>query len=134
MKKVVLYTDEGIKSVEFEFNEPEVRYDNLNRWVSVNASNRTIILSGTNFLAYDTEIQRTSASLDFGMLWQKKANEVYVNSERILVIFSASQNPLEMFHGASLSMERDGEIYHFKIDDKDIWLYGLNFLVLNKNK
>ena len=134
MKKVVLYTDEGIKSVEFEFNEPEVRYDNLNRWVSVNASNRTIILSGTNFLAYDTEIQRTSASLDFGMRWQKKANEVYVNSERILVIFSASQNPLEMFHGVSLSMERDGEIYHFKIDDKDIWLYGLNFLVLNKNK
>ena len=134
MKKVVLYTDEGIKSVEFEFNEPEVRYDNLNRWVSVKASNRTIILSGTNFLAYDTEIQRTSASLDFGMLWQKKANEVYVNSERILVIFSASQNPLEMFHGVSLSMERDGEIYHFKIDDKDIWLYGLNFLVLNKNK
>ena len=45
MKKVVLYTDEGIKSVEFEFNEPEVKYDNLNRWVSVNASNRTIILS-----------------------------------------------------------------------------------------
>ncbi len=134
MKKVVLYTDEGIKSVEFEFNEPEVRYDNLNRWVSINASNRTIILSGTNFLTYDTEIQRTSASLDFGMLWQKKANEVYVNSERILVIFSASQNPLEMFHGVSLSMERDGEIYHFKIDDKDIWLYGLNFLVLNKNK
>lgn len=133
MKKIVLYTDEGIKTVEFEFNEPEIKYDNLNKWVSVSASNRSIILSGTNFLGYDNDIPRTSASLDFGIMWQKKANEVYVKSERILVIFSASQNPLEMFHGATLTMERDGGIYHFKVDNKDIWVYGLNFLVLNKN-
>lgn len=133
MKKIVLYTDEGIKTVEFEFNEPEIKYDNLNKWVSVSASNRSIILSGTNFLGYDNDIPRTSASLDFGTMWQKKANEVYVKSERILVIFSASQNPLEMFHGATLTMERDGSIYHFKVDNKDIWVYGLNFLVLNKN-
>jgi hypothetical protein len=133
MKKIVLYTDTGIKTVEFEFNEPVVRYDNLNKWVSVGAANRTIILSGTNFLGYDEDIPRTPAGLDFGGLWQQKANEVYVKSEKILVIFSASQEPLNMFHGATLTMEREGEMYHFKVDDKDIWVYGLNFLVLNKN-
>ena len=133
MKKIQLYSDDGVLSMEFAFNDPDISYNINHDWIVIDAAGRTITLSGTSMLAYDEEIVNSRILLDWSVLWKTEINDAYKDSEKILVIFSSKQNPIMLFRGKSLGFISDvNGLTHFLMDDKPIWLYHMNYLILSK--
>lgn len=133
MKKIQFYTDKGEQTVEFGFNNPEITYRENPGWTIINASGRTITLSGTSMLAFDEDISNNRVLLDWSSFWKNEMNDAYGNNERILVVFSSGQVPVMMFHGNALKfVENVKELTYFLMDDKPIWLYHMNYLILAK--
>ena len=133
MKKVQLYSDDGVLTMEFGFNEPKISYNPNHDWVVIDAAGRTITLSHTSMLTFDEEITSSRILLDWSVLWKNEINEAYKDSEKILVIFSSKQTPIILLRGKSLQfVGNENGLTSFLMDNKPIWLYQMNYLILSK--
>ena len=134
MKKINLFSASGEKLLEFGFNNPSVEYKETLGWVVINASGRTITLGGTSMLAYDEEISASTVVMDLLNIWKNNINTAYQENDKILAIFSSDQNPVMTFHGKSIKfISKYNDLITFSIDDKPVWVYNMNFMILSRN-
>lgn len=133
MKTINLFSASGEHILQFGFNNLNVEYKESLGWVVVNASGRTITLSGTSMLAYDDEIMSSSVVMDLLNIWKNDINNAYKDNDKVLVIFSSDQVPVMTLHGKTLKfISKYNDLTTFSMDDKPIWVYNMNFLILSK--
>lgn len=128
------FTSSGEPTFEFTFNSPSVEYKENLGWVVINASGRTITLSGTSMLAYDDDIQTSRVLMDLLKMSQREINDAYKDSDKIMMVFSKDQVPIMMLHGKALKfISKYNDLTTFTMDEKPIWLYNMNFLILSRS-
>ena len=135
MKVIKLYTNNGIKTMEFKFQSPGFYYIAEKKWVTISATGRTFTIKDVPILAYDEEIKSSSIVIDLMHLTREQINSAYNNEGKILIVFSSSGEPIRMFYGEKISLINDqGDLDYFQIDEKDLWIFKMNYLILSKNK
>ena len=134
MKNIILYDNNGNKTLEFKFNNPRFEYNDHMQWVTLFATGRTFTLKDISFLAYDEEIKTNTLIPDFGDLMHTEINEAYNETGKLVIVFTSTGFPVKMFCGDKISFMGDNKITHLQIDEKDLWLFGMGFLILSKNK
>lgn len=133
MKRMKFFSTEGRETMEFGFNDPIVSLKENLGWAVIDASGRTITLSGVSMLGYDDEIANSKVLVDFADFWKGEMNEAYKDSEKIMVVFTNSQVPVMLFHGKALKfIEQIQDLVYFRMDDKPIWVYKMNYLILSR--
>lgn len=134
MKNIELYTPDGLKTLEFHFNNPIVEFNSDLGWATIKATGRTITIYGNPFIVYDDEVHKFSMPADFPGLWKNDMNEAYQNGQKALVIFLKNGTPILTFYGEKISLaQKVNDFCYFLIDEKPIWLDNMNFLILAKN-
>jgi len=133
MKHIILYKPDGFKTLEFKFNEPVISFNSNMGWASISASGRSITICGQPFLCYDEDIANSFILSDFSDVWKYEISNAYKEGNKVIVIFQKDGTPILMLWGNSLSLKKDGDINIFSIEDKDIYLYDMPFLILSKN-
>jgi len=133
MKHIILYKPDGFKTLEFKFNEPIISFNSDMGWISISASGRSITICGQPFLCYDEDIANNFILSDFSDVWKYEISNAYKEGNKVIVIFQKDGTPILMLWGNSLSLKKDGDINIFSIEDKDIYLYDMPFLILSKN-
>ena len=134
MKEINLYTTAGDKTLSFKFNNPGFVYNETQKWVSISATGRTFTLN-TPFLAFDEEIEQNGIVPDFGAMTHSQINDAYVSKGKVIIIFTSIGIPIRMFYGDKIRfVEEKGGLNYFQVDDKELWFFGMNFLILSKNK
>lgn len=134
MKRIKLYAANGEHLLEFGFNNPSVEYKETLGWVVINASGRTITLGGTSMLAYDDEIAASTVVTDLLNIWKNNINAAYQDNDKVLAIFSSDQVPVMTFHGKNIKfISKYNDLITFSIDDKPVWVYNMNFMILSRN-
>ena len=136
MEKINVYTNDGSwRSLEFTFNKIDsVVYKPEEDWVVISASGRTMTFAGTAFYTQNDKLVHVPATIDMGTSWREYVNEAYRNNEKILMIFTKENAPLVAFHGKALSCNSISKNFSkFIIDEKDIYIYNLNYFVLSRN-
>ena len=118
----------------FKFNNPSFTYNEAQKWISISATGRTFTLN-TPFLAFDEEIEQNGIVPDFGAMMHSQINDAYVNKGKVIIIFTSIGVPIRMFYGDKIRFieEKEG-LNYFQVDDKELWFFGMNFLILSKNK
>ena len=134
MFKINLYTNDGNKTLEFNFQFPGFAYIEEKDWVTISATGRTFTIKDLPFLAYDETIKSAIILNDFMNLSRSQINEAYNNKGKILMIFSPSGEPIKMFYGEKMSLVKEiGSLNYFQVDGKDIYFYKMSYLILTKN-
>ena len=133
MKHIILYKPDGFKTLEFKFNEPIINFNSNMGWASISASGRSITICGQPFLCYDEDIAHNFILSDFSDVWKYEISDAYKEGNKVIVIFQKDGTPILMLWGNSLSLKKDGDINIFSIENKDIYLYDMPFLILSKN-
>ncbi len=131
MKIIDLYDADGNKSLEFKFQNPEFKYNEQMNWTTIHATGRSFYVKNIPFIAYDEEIRQNGILPEFGDLTHSQINEAYTGTGKLIIIFTTANVPFRMFYGEAISFVGEN---HFKIDDKDLWVFGLNYLILSKDK
>ena len=133
MKHIILYKPDGFKTLEFKFNEPVISFNSNMGWASISASGRSITICGQPFLCYDEDIAHNFILSDFSDVWKYEISDAYKEGNKVIVIFQKDGTPILMLWGNNLSLKKDGDINIFSIENKDIYLYDMPFLILSKN-
>ena len=133
MKHIILYKPDGLKTLEFKFNEPVISFNSNMGWASISASGRSITICGQPFLCYDEDIAHNFILSDFSDVWKYEISDAYKEGNKVIVIFQKDGTPILMLWGNNLSLKKDGDINIFSIENKDIYLYDMPFLILSKN-
>ena len=132
MKQIILYTDNGDKTLDFKFKNPSFVYNKDQKWINISATGRTFTLN-TAFLAFDEEIQNCGIITDFGDLTHSQINEAY-NKGKLIIIFTSTGIPIKMFYGDKIRfVSEEGGLNYFQVDEKDLWFFQMNYLILTKN-
>ena len=135
MKVIRLYTDKGEKTLEFKFQSPGFYYIAEKNWITISATGRTFTMKDVPILAYDEEIKSSGMVIDLMPITRDQINTAYNNEGKILMVFSPTGEPIRMFYGEKISLINDqGGLDYFQIDDKDLWIFKMSYLILTKNK
>ena len=135
MKSIELYKPDGLKTMEFCFNDPIIEYQEKYGWAVIKAAGRSITINGTSFVGYDEDILHSKILVDFSDLWKNEINGAYKNDEKVLIVFLENELPVIFFSGKSISLINKNDVFaEFLIDGKSIWLHHMHFLILSKNK
>lgn len=135
MKNIELYNADGLKTLEFKFNDPIIEYQEKYGWAVAKASGRSITINGTPFLGYDDRINNSRILIDFSDSWKNEINEYYKSNDKVLVIFLNNGLPIMFFAGKAISLVKKNDAFaEFAIDGYSIWLHKMNFLILSKDK
>ena len=133
MKNIVLYREDGIKTLEFKFQNPEFSYDSSRHWTTIAASGRKITIYGTSFLAYDEDVKYEGIAADFSDYWKTDLSNFYSKGEKVLAVFLENETPVMFFYGNAISLHSDGDLYTFYIDNKIVVLHKMHFLIISKD-
>lgn len=135
MIKLITFTNENNKLLEFNFNKCNIEYFTLRQWISVAATNQTLTIKGNSFIAYDEDIYRVNASSTFFNITKSVIQDCYKNHDKILIISTVSDEPLYVFTGQSIKMIKTEDTFaKFLIDDKELCINNLHWIVLTRNE
>ena len=135
MRNIELYSSDGLKTLDFKFNDPIVEYQEKYGWAVVKASGRSITINGTAFLGYDDRITHSRILTDFSDMWKNEINESYKNDDKVLMVFLENELPIMFFTGKAISLvKKNGVFAEFAVDGYSIWLHHMHFLILSKDK
>lgn len=120
--------------IKLFYSQVDVQYNDIGEWISITSgAGQKLTLSHVPVIIFDDS---TSKSIDvsaFKEIWSEEVNDAYVGGNKILTIFTTTGAPLHFFTGTTITIvEQHQDFTHFKVDDKDIWIYNLGFMVLTK--
>ena len=127
MIKLTVYIDKN-SSLDFSFNNCEITYYHETNWVNIFATKQKLTLRNS-FIAADETISQAAISANF--LIKEWIQDIYKQNKKILIISPSNTEPIRIFWGDSLSIVHiEDDFVQFKIDDKNIWTYGMKFTIL----
>ena len=136
MIKLITFTHDNIKLLEFNFDNPEITYKENSNWFNVVATKQKLTFYGNSILAYDTELDSSSVAVNtFNFSMAKDwIQYLYKINHKILFISSLSDEPLIIFYGAAINIGNIKNGYaEFTVDGKKIYINNLHWLVLTHN-
>lgn len=134
MIKLITFTNGNEKLLEFNFNDCIIEYFSKTGWINVLSTKQKITIKGNSFIAYDENIKGVVADSAYFSMAKSWIQNFYKQNEKILIISTTADEPLYIFHGDSISIVRtEDEFSHFKIDDKDLYINDLHWIILTHN-
>lgn len=133
MYKIQIFRNDRYKIAEFTFAKIIPTYNPQGEWVTVSTSGGQVItLSGVASLMYDDNIENLTIISEYGE-WKHSLSRNYAAGKKSLVVFNEEGFPIRQFCGYKIQLiERSNGLDHFVIDERDIWLYHLNFMILTR--
>ena len=131
MIKLLTYTSNRDKFLQFKFNNPYIYYNEGYKWVQVTSEKQRLVFSENSFIAFDDEISMQELDVGWGWLSENLIQEKYFHDYISLVIFSSLDTPLLCLSGKKIHLiKRQDDFTEFEIDDKKVYLYNFRFMTL----
>ena len=133
MMKLELYNYKGDKTLEFNFNNPEIHY---NKWIIIKATKQTLHLNDQNFLLYDDTIPTCAINTEDLSLTKAWIESLYKQNHLILLVCNKQQEYLKLFYGKNITFTENLDEFdftHFMVDGKDVYLSQCPWIILSKN-
>lgn len=134
MYKIQIFRNDRYKVAEFTFSKIIPRYNPQGEWVTVSTSGGQLItLSGVSTLMYDDNIENLTILSEYSE-WKSSLSQNYSAGKKSLIVFNEEEQPIRQFAGYRIQLvERSNGLDHFVVDERDLWLYNLNFMILTKD-
>ena len=131
MIKLLTYTSNRDKFLQFKFNNPYINYNEGFKWVQVMSEKQRLVFSENSFIAFDDEISMQELDVEWSWLSKNLIQEKYFHDYVSLVIFSNLDTPLLCLSGKKIHLiKRQDNFTEFEIDDKKVYLYNFRFMTL----
>lgn len=120
--------------IKLFYAQLDVQYNDIGGWISITSgAGQKLTLSHVPVIIFDDSILKSVDVSAFKEIWSEEVNNAYVSGNKILTIFTTTGTPLHLFTGVTITIvEQHQNFTYFKVDDKDIWIYNLGFMVLTK--
>lgn len=131
MIKLNTYTNNE-KFLSFSFSDCAIDYYAQTKWVNVFSKKQKITIQNS-FIAADDQIKQTPITADF--LAQNWIQDLYKQNYKILIVSSKRDKPINIYWGKNITLKHvENDFYEFLIDDKPLWTFKMQFLILTKNE
>ncbi len=123
-----------VTSTKLFYSQIQVQYNTQGKWLSITSgAGQKLTLSNVPVLIFDDTIATGAVIPEFKDMWTKEINDSYVSGHKTLMVFTFFGTPVHLFDGLNIGIvEQQDNMTHFKIDEKDVWIYNLGFMVLTK--
>ena len=123
-----------VTSTKLFYSQIQVQYNTQGKWLSITSgAGQKLTLSNVPVLIFDDTITTGAVIPEFKDMWTKEINDSYVSGYKTLMVFTFFGTPVHLFDGLNIGIvEQQDNMTHFKIDEKDVWIYNLGFMVLTK--
>lgn len=134
MYNIQIFDTTQLTTTKLFYTQIQINYNEQGHWTSiVSGAGQKITLSNVPYLIFDDSITNNAIIPEFKDMWAQEINNSYIGGYKTLVIFTALGSPIYLFSGMNISIiEQKENMTHFKIEDKDVWIHNLGFMVLTK--
>ena len=78
MIKLLTFTDNKDNFLEFNFNKPDIKYNEDFDWVQVSSEKQRLTFSENSFIAFDDKIKYQMLDIQWISLCQKTIQELFI--------------------------------------------------------
>lgn len=134
MIKLITFTHGNEKLLEFKFNQCSITYFGQTQWVNIFSTKQKITIKGNSFIAFDEDIKGVTADSTYFSMAKSWIQNFYKNDEKTLIVSTIADEPLYIFHGDKISIIHTEDAFtQFKIDDKELYINNLHWIILTHN-
>lgn len=134
MIRIITFTNNNDKLLDFNFNNPEIEYQEEYNWLNVSAAKHKLTFHGNSVLGYDVSLGPVIVDTTNFSIAKDWIQYFYTTDRKVLLISSLADEPLIIFYGAAIRISNEKNGYaEFTVDDKKIFINNLHWFILTHN-
>lgn len=134
MIKIITFTNNSNKLLDFNFDNPEIEYREETNWLNVSATKHKLTFYGNSVLGYDISLNPVIVDTSNFSMAKDWIQYFYKTDKKILLISSLTDEPLIIFYGTAIRISNIKNGYaEFTVDDKKIFINNLHWFILTHN-
>lgn len=134
MIRLITFTTDNNKLLDFNFDNPEITYQEETNWLNIVATKQKLTIYGNSTIAFDVELNPIGVSTYNFSVAKDWIQYFYKMNKKILLISSLADEPLFIFYGTTISITNIKNGYaEIFVDDKKISINNLHWLILTHN-
>lgn len=134
MIRIITFTNDNDKLLDFNFDNPEIEYREETDWLNVSATKHKLTFYGNSVLGYDISLGPVAVDTTNFSMAKDWIQYFYTTDRKVLLISSLSDEPLIIFYGTAIRISNKKNGYaEFTVDGKKIFINNLHWFILTHN-